>query len=70
MLVPQTSIVLIIIIIIITSYERNVQFLVSITVDICLLKKTLFSNEFYNIVFINVILSSLSRYRKFQLRSS
>lgn len=57
MLVPQTSIVLIIII---TSYERNVQFLVSITVDICLLKKTLFSNEFYNIVFINVILSSLS----------
>lgn len=60
MLVPQTSIVLIIIIMIITSYERNVQFLVSITVDICLLKKTLFSNEFYNIVFINVILSSLS----------
>lgn len=59
MLVPQTSIVLIIIIII-TSYERNVQFLVSITVDIYLLKKTLFSNEFYNIVFINVILSSLS----------
>lgn len=60
MLVPQTSIVLLIIIIIITSYERNVQFLVSITVDIYLLKKTLFSNEFYNIVFINVILSSLS----------
>lgn len=59
MLVPQTSIVLLIIIII-TSYERNVQFLVSITVDIYLLKKTLFSNEFYNIVFINVILSSLS----------
>lgn len=58
MLVPQTSIVLIIIII--TSYERNVQFLVSITVDIYLLKKTLFSNEFYTIVFINVILSSLS----------
>lgn len=58
MLVPQTSIVLIIIII--TSYERNVQFLGSITVDIYLLKKTLFSNEFYNIVFINVILSSLS----------
>lgn len=40
--------------------KENVQFLVSIKVDIHLLKKTLFSNEFYNIVFINVILSSLS----------
>lgn len=40
--------------------KENVQFLVSIKVDIHLLKKTLFSNEFYNIVFMNVILSSLS----------